>query len=87
MALLNRTAATFENMVEHELKNGFAVNRMQRFRYRSRYFTDTGIIGTKEFVSINYQRFKGVFMSTRQKIPNPVAGLDGIYSLKRLVEG
>ena len=54
--------------------------------YRTRYFTDSGIIGTKEFVSINYQRFKGVFMSKREKIPRRVAGLDGVYSLKRLAE-
>ena len=40
----------------------------------------------KEFVSINYQRFKDVFMSKREKIPKAVAGLDGVYSLKRLSE-
>jgi len=50
------------------------------------YFADSGIIGTKEFVSINYQRFKDVFMSKREKIPKIVAGLDGVYSLKRLAE-
>ncbi len=53
----------------------------------TRYSTDSGIIGTREFVSENYQRFKGVFMSKREKIPRPVVGLDGVYSLKRLVEG
>jgi putative transposase len=47
---------------------------------------DSGIIGTKEFVSRNYRRFKYHFMSKRDKIPKPVAGLDGIYSLKRLAE-
>ena len=52
--------------------------------YRSRYFTDSGIIGTKEFVSANYQRFKDIFMSKREKIPKAVTGLDGVYSLKRL---
>ena len=52
----------------------------------ARYFTDSGIIGTKEFVSENYQRFKDVFMSKREKVPKLVAGLDGVYSLKRLTE-
>jgi len=52
--------------------------------YRTRYFSDSGIIGTKEFVFENYQRFKDVFMSKREKVPRPIAGLDGIYSLKRL---
>jgi putative transposase len=74
------------DMVEHERKNDFELNRIQRFRYRTRYFTDSGIIGTKEFVSINYQRFKGVFMSKREKIPKLVSGLGGVYSLKRLAE-
>jgi hypothetical protein len=41
------------------------------------YFTDSGIIGIKEFVSKNYRRFKGVFISKREKIPRRVAGLDG----------
>ena len=52
--------------------------------YRTRYFLDSGIIGTKEFVSANYQLFKNVFMSKREKIPKSIAGLDGIYSLKRI---
>jgi len=74
------------DMVEHERKNDFELNRIRRFRYRTRYFTDSGIIGTKEFVSENYQRFKSVFMSKREKIPKPVSGLDGVYSLKRLAK-
>jgi hypothetical protein len=74
------------DIVEHERKNDFELNRIRRFRYRTRYFTDSGIIGTKEFVSINYQRFKGVFMSKREKVPKLVSGLDGVYSLKRLAE-
>jgi len=69
-----------------ERENDFELNRVRRFKYRTRYFTDSGIIGSKEFVFENYQRFKGVFMSKREKIPRPVVGLDGIYSLKRLSE-
>ena len=73
-------------IVEHERENDFKLNRMRRFRYRTRYFTDSGIIGSKEFVAENYQRFKSVFMSKRGKIPKPVSGLNGVYSLKRLAE-
>ena len=80
-------AGVIDNSVlEKERKNDFELKRVQRFRYRSRYFTDSGIIGTKEFVSSNYHRFKDLFMSKRDKIPKRVSGLDGIYSLKRLVE-
>lgn len=74
------------DIVENERGNDFELKRIRRFRYRTRYFTDSGIFGTKEFVSINYQRFKDVFMSKREKIPKPVSGLDGVYSLKRLTE-
>ena len=74
------------DIVEHERKKKYEIKRIDRFRYRTRYFTDSGIIGTKEFVSSNYQRFKDVFMSKREKIPRRVAGLDGVYSLKRLTE-
>ncbi len=75
-----------EAVVKKEQKREFEIGRVDRFRYRTRYFTDSGIIGTKEFVSCNYQRFKSVFMSKREKIPRPVVGLDGVYSLKRLAE-
>jgi len=74
------------DIVEHERDNDFELNRMRRFRYRTRYFTDSGVIGSKEFVSSNYQRFKDLFMSKREKIPKLVAGLNGVYSLKRLAE-
>jgi REP element-mobilizing transposase RayT len=80
-------AGVIDNSVlKKERKNDFELKRIQRFRYRTRYFTDSGIIGTKEFVSENYLRFKDLFMSKRDKIPKPVAGLDGVYSLKRLAE-
>ena len=72
--------------VEYERKKKYEIKRIDRCRYRTRYFTDSGIIGTKELVSENYQRFKDFFMSKREKIPKRVVGLDGIYSLKRLAE-
>ncbi len=75
-----------KSVLEKERKNDFELKRVQRFRYRTRYFTDSGIIGTKDFVSSNYHRFKDVFMSKREKVPRIIAGLDGIYSLKRLAE-
>ena len=62
------------------------MSRVDRFRYKTHYFSDSGIIGTKEFVSSNFKRFKDIFMSKREKVPKPVAGLDGVYSLKRLSE-
>lgn len=56
-------------IVEKERKKDFEISRIQRFQYRTRYFSDSGIIGTKEFVSANYQLFKDLFQSKNEKIP------------------
>ncbi len=80
-------ARVIENdIVEHERKKKYKIRRIDRFRYRTRYFTDSGIIGSKEFVSNTYMRFKHHFNSKNEKKPKPVKGLFGIYSLKRLAE-
>ena len=72
--------------IEKEREKDYEISWIDRFMYCYRYFADSGIIGTKGFVSRNYRRFKDKFMSKREKIPKPVAGLDGIFSLERLVE-
>ena len=59
---------------------------VDRFKYRTRYFTDSGIIGTKAFVTRLYQTFKDHFSSKHEKRPKVIKGLDGIYSMKRLSE-
>jgi hypothetical protein len=66
---------------------GLPVSGVDRFRYRTRYFADSGIIGTKAFVMRYYQRFKGRFFTKREKRPVAVAGLDGVFSLKRVSDG
>ena len=75
-----------EKVVSKERKKGFEISRIDRFRHRTRYFTDSGIIGSKEFVAENYQRFKHLFHSKHEKKPKPIKGLEGMYSLKRLSE-
>jgi REP element-mobilizing transposase RayT len=73
-------------ILEKERNRGFELSRSDRFRYRTRYFTDSGVIGSKEFVSKTYMRFKHVFNSKNEKKPKPVKGLSGVYALKRLSE-
>jgi len=73
-----------EKIVEKERKKGFELTRADRFRYRTRYFTDSGIIGSREFVSRHYQNFRHLFQSKNEKKPKLVKGLFGMYSLKRL---
>ena len=66
-----------------ERKKDFEITRISRFRCRTRYFTDSDIIGSKEFAAGNYQRFKHLFFSRHEKKPKPIKGLEGMYSLKR----
>lgn len=71
---------------ETEPVNEFEVTKYDRLRYRTRYFTDSGIIGSKAYVSHAYSIFKDYFECRHDKQPRQIQGLDGIYSLKRLSE-
>ena len=71
-------------VVEKERKKGFEITRADRFKQRTRYFTDSGIIGSKEFVQSTFQNFKHLFQTRNERVPRHVKGLDGIYSMKRL---
>lgn len=73
-------------VLERERQKKFTITRADRFRHRTRYFTDSGIIGTREFVQDHYRRFEHLFHTRREKVPKRVAGLEGLYSLKRLAE-
>ena len=72
--------------VKKESQKDFELGGIDRFRYRTRYFTDSGIIGTKAFVERIYQDFKHHFTSKHEKRPKGIKGLEGVYSLKRLSE-
>jgi REP element-mobilizing transposase RayT len=73
-------------IVSKEREKEFQVTRLERFKYRTRYFTDSGIIGGKAFVLEIYRKVKAGIDSRKEKNPKPVPGLNGIYSLKRLTE-
>ena len=74
-----------KKIVEKERDRNFEITSPERFINRTRYFTDSGIIGSKEFVSENYHRFKHMFQTKHEKKPKPVKGIKGLYSLKRLI--
>jgi REP element-mobilizing transposase RayT len=71
---------------KREEQKDFEIGAVDRFKYRTRYFTDSGVIGTKAFVERIYQQFKHHFTSKNEKRPRVIKGLDGVYSLKRLSE-
>ena len=81
-----KTKIIGDRILEKERSREFELSRNDRFRYRTRYFTDSGVIGSKEFVSKTYMRFKHHFISKNEKKPKPIKGLSGVYSLKRLSE-
>ncbi len=73
-------------VVDKEQARDFKLNEFDRFRYRTRYFIDSGVIGSREFVDRIYQQFKHNFLSKKEKQLKIIKGLDGVYSLKRLSE-
>jgi putative transposase len=73
-----------ENRKECDM--GYEIGIVDRFRFRTRYFTDSGIIGSKIFVDRVYRQFKDHFSSKHEKQPRTIKGLEGLYSLKRLSE-
>ena len=75
-----------KDIVEKESGKGFEISGVDRFKCRTRYFSDSGIIGTKAFVAKYYQAFQQLFLCKHEKKPKTIKGLDGIYSLKRLAE-
>ena len=79
-------ASIDEEILENERKKGYKVSKVERFKYRTRYFTDSGIIGSKKFVSENYQKFKDYFQTKKEKKPFQINGLKEIYSMKTLSE-
>ncbi len=80
----NRGAFIDEKIIAKERDKNYELTTMDRLRFRTRYFTDSGIIGTKSFVSRHYEMFKENFASKHAKKPKMIGGLDGVYSLKRL---
>jgi hypothetical protein len=44
----------YDKVVAKERQKDFEISRISRFRHRTRYFTDSGIIGSKEFLTENY---------------------------------
>ncbi len=73
-----------EAVIKNERYNDYKLTSIDRLRFKTRYFTDSGIIGTKGFVAHYYGTFKRCFNTSKQKKPKKISGLDGIYSLKRL---
>ena len=73
-----------DSVIKNERSKGYELTSVDRLRFRTRYFTDSSIIGTKGFVAHYYEIFKGYFNTSKERKPKRISGFDGIYSLKRL---
>jgi putative transposase len=73
-------------VVEKESRRKYQTGVVDLFLSRTRYFTDSGIIGSREFVRKYHARLQGEEEGGKEKIPKAVAGLTGVFSLKRLSE-
>ncbi len=73
-----------EEIVQKERAVRYELSDVDKFRHKTRYFTDSGIIGTKAFVSRYYEQFKDYFNTKKTKKPKKISGCAEIYSLKNL---
>ncbi len=73
-----------KKVVEKARKKGYKISRVERFRYRCRYFTDSGVIGGKDFVQEVFDQVKHLLGSKDERKFTPVGGVEGLYSMKRL---
>jgi putative transposase len=71
-------------LVKQERKKGYRLSRTDVFRHRCRYFSDSGIIGSKEFVGEVFDGVKHLLGSKDERKFIPVGGVGGVISMKRL---
>ncbi|WP_462325829.1 transposase [Desulfoplanes sp.] len=71
-------------IVKKERKKNFELKRFELFCYRTRYFSDAGILGSKEFVQEVFDQVKHLLHSKDTRRFTSLAGAEGVYSMKRL---
>jgi REP element-mobilizing transposase RayT len=71
-------------IVAKERKKNFELKRFELFSYRTRYFSDAGILGSKEFIQEVFDQVKHLLKSKDERKFTSLGGADGVYSMKRL---
>jgi hypothetical protein len=77
-------AVIAEEIVAEERKKDFRLKRAELFRYRCRYFTDAGVLGTKRFVQEVFDEVKSLLASKDERRFVALPGDGRVYSLKKL---
>ena len=70
------------DIVQKEKNRNYDLTIKEVFLYRSKYYTDGGIIGTEAFVSEIYNKIKHMLFLKRNKKPKKIPGYDQIFSLR-----
>jgi len=71
-------------IIARERKKNFELKRFELFPFRARYFTDAGIMGSKEFVQEIFDQVKHLLSSKNERKFTPLGGIGGMYSMKSL---
>jgi hypothetical protein len=71
-----------DEVVRKERRRNYVLGDVDMFRYR--YFTDSGVIGTREFVEEAAARLRARVPGRRERTPHRFKGLDGLCTMKRL---
>jgi len=76
-----------ESVVKREKAKDFRLTRTELFVRRCRYFTDSGIIGSRDFVAEAFRNVRHLLKSKDTRRFTRVGGIDGVYSMKKLGVG
>ena len=71
-------------ILKKERERDFELGVVDRFLFRTRHFTEGAVLGSREFVSGTYARFRDRFPARREKEPCRIEGIEGLYTLTRL---
>jgi putative transposase len=75
-----------KSIVDQEASDDYYIRRSRLFRYRSRYFTDSVVIGSKGFVRGVYGKLQPYLKTREDRHPVRINGAKGLYSMKKLKE-
>lgn len=85
-ALISDKGKSIEpEILEKQRKKGFQISSLDCLKNRTRYFTDSAIIGSREFVSNTYLQFQDLFPHKKDKKPVQIRGMNSVFSLRRLI--
>ena len=71
-------------IVARERKKNFELKRLELFSFRARYFTEAGIMGSKEFVQEVFDQVKHLLSSKDERKFTLIGGIGRVYSMKSL---